>query len=69
MFRKVLAQGCGSCPAPLRLKSLCQNLIAGNFGWAIYTLNVPRLVGSLSVRTPQALVLCSLKQVCEFDIH
>ena len=67
MFRKVLALGCGSCPAPLRLKSLCQNHIAGNFGLAVYTLNLPRPIGSVS--TPHSLVLCSLKQVCEFDIH
>ena len=43
-----------------------QNLIVGKFGLALYTLNLPRPVGS--VRAPQAPVLCSLKEVCEFDI-
>ena len=46
--------------------SACQNLIAGKFGLALYILNLPRPVES--VRAPQAPVLGSLKEVCEFDI-
>jgi len=46
--------------------SACQNLIAGKFGLALNTLNLARPAGS--VRAPQTPVLCSLKEVGEFDI-